>query len=38
MILAFRVRPAASGRGLSDIDRVKLRVTQSRVKKLGIAD
>ena len=36
MTLAFRMGPAASGRGLCDIDRVLFRVTKSRVKKLGI--
>ena len=35
MISAFRVRPAASGHGRCDIDKVQFRVTQSRVKKLG---
>ena len=35
MRLAFRVDPAASGRGLFDIDRVLFKVTKSRVKKLG---
>ena len=38
MVPAFRVRPAASGRGLLDIDRVLFRVTQSRVKNLGSPD
>ena len=33
MILAFRMGPAASGRGLCDIDGVLFRVAQSRVKK-----
>ena len=35
MISTFRVRPAASGRGLSDIDRIKFRATQSHDRKLG---
>ena len=37
MILAFRVRPAASGRGLCDIDKVssKFRVHELRAKRLG---
>ena len=35
MRLAFRMDPAASGRGLCDIDRVLFKVTQSHVKKLG---
>ena len=32
MRTAFRMGPAASGRGLCDIDRVLFRVTKSRVK------
>ena len=32
MFSAFRVGPAASGRGLCDIDRVLFRVSKSRVK------
>ena len=35
MLLAIRLDPAASGRGLCDIDRVLFKVTQSLVKKLG---
>ena len=35
MISAFCMGPAASGRGLCDIDRVLFRVAKSRVKKLG---
>ena len=38
MVLAFRVRSAASGRGLCDIDSVLFRVIQSRVKKLRSLD
>ena len=34
-VSAFRVGPAASGRGLCDIGRVLFRVAKSRVKKLG---
>ena len=35
MILAFCMGPAASGRGLYNIDRVLFRVNKSCVKKLG---
>ena len=35
MVSAFRMGPKANGRGLSDIDSLLFRVTQSRVKKLG---
>ena len=36
MISEFRMGPAASGRGLCDIDRVQFRGTLSRVKKLEV--
>ena len=36
MISAFRVFPAASGRGLCDVNGVKFTVTQSRVKKWDV--
>ena len=35
MFPAFRMGPAASGRGLCDIDRILFRVTKLRVRKLG---
>ena len=35
MFSAFRKGPAASERGLCDIERVLFRVTKSRVRKLG---
>ena len=37
MFPAFRMGPAASGRGLCDIDRALFGVTKSHVKKLGLA-
>ena len=36
MFSAFRMGPAASRRGLFDIDTVLFEVTKSRVKKMGI--
>ena len=36
MYSAYRIGPAASGRGLCDIDTVLLRVTKSRIKKLEV--
>ena len=36
MFSPFRMGPAASGRGLCDIDRVLFKVTQSRVGKRGV--
>ena len=35
MVLTLRMDPAASGRGLCDIDRILFRVTKLRVRKLG---
>ena len=38
MVPAFCMSPAATGRGLWDIDRVSFRFTKSRVQKLESPD